>query len=96
MWDLRMNDSLDSLVNNLKCNLYNTKCKHCMKCKACKKCEKCKDSFSEWCEMCKACKKLSGFCKECNKICKYCKCCLDKYEEIISIPSEYHISKVLD
>ena len=61
-----------------------------------KKCEKCKDSFSEWCEMCKACKKLSGFCKECNKICEYCKCCLDKYEEIISIPSEYHISKVLD
>ena len=32
-----MNDSLDSLVNNLKFNLYNTKCKHCMKCKDCKK-----------------------------------------------------------
>ena len=39
-----MNGSSDSLVDNLKCNLYNTKCKHCIKYNDCKKCEKCKDS----------------------------------------------------
>ena len=103
-----MNGSLDSLVNNITCNLYNTNCKHFMKCKDCKKCEKCKDKWSEWCEMCNSCKKLSDFCKQCNKICEYC-ICLDKMEvgdqqfafkcekckKIIAIPSEYHISKVL-
>lgn len=39
-----MNGSSDSIADNLKYNLYNTKCKHCIKYNDCKKCEKCKDS----------------------------------------------------
>ena len=30
-----MNDSLNSLVKNLRCSIYNTTCKHCMKWKDC-------------------------------------------------------------
>ena len=51
-----MNDSLDSLVENLTRNLCNTKWKHFMKCKRCKICEKCKYDDIEWCETRKNCK----------------------------------------
>ena len=37
-----MNDSLDSLGNNLTCDI-NTTCKHTVNCKDCKKCEKRED-----------------------------------------------------
>ena len=52
-----MNDSLDFLVNNLTCDIYNTICKHCMKCKDSKKYEKCTDSKFKGCEACIDCKK---------------------------------------
>ena len=53
-----VSDSLDSLVDNPTCNLYNTKCEHCTKCIDCTKCEKCNEDDIEFCEMCEACKKL--------------------------------------
>ena len=34
-----MNNSLDSVAKNLRCNIYNATCKHCIKCKDCNKCE---------------------------------------------------------
>ena len=42
-----MNDSLDSIIDNLTLHLYNTKYKHCMKCVNCKKCKKSKDDGIE-------------------------------------------------
>ena len=52
-----MNNSLDSLVDNLTRSIYNTKWKYCIKYKYCKRYEKCKDDNFQWCEMCKSCKK---------------------------------------
>ena len=54
-----MNGSLDSFVDNLTLNLYNTKFKHFMKCGDCKKFQNYKDDGTECCETFKICKKLS-------------------------------------
>ena len=39
-----MNDSLDSLINNLTCDLCDIECKNWIKYKNCKKYEKCKNN----------------------------------------------------
>ena len=62
-----MTDSLDSLINNLTCDIYSTKCKHYMKCQDCKKCEKCEYNNLEWYEIHKDDKKLSNYCNEFKK-----------------------------
>ena len=76
-----INDSLDSAVGNLLCNLYNAKCRYWMKCKDCKKCENWKDDGNAWYEKCKPFKKLLDYCKDCCKIYEGCKGCLE-YEEV--------------
>ena len=50
-----MKAALDSLVDNLICNLYNIKCKHC---KDYRNCEKGKVDSNESCQMFNACKNM--------------------------------------
>lgn len=47
-----VNDSLDSLINNLSCDIYNATCKHFVKCKNYKECEKCVNDSLEWWKIC--------------------------------------------
>ena len=63
-----LNDSLDSLVDNLLCNLYNRMCKHCTKWKG------------DGVKYVKLVKKLSDYYKDCNKIYAHCKYYLEKIE----------------
>ena len=75
-----MIDSLDSLVDNLTCNLYNAKCKNWMKCKDFEKREIIRMMTLNGAKYVKLVKKLSDYCKDYNKICEDCKCYLEYME----------------